>query len=98
MQPGRPTPAPDDNAETEPEPSHDVCMKKRFMSTPLPGTDRRLPYWVVWLVALVVSFILGWGLSNGWGSSHWGPVAAWFSGALTAGAVSVSLWQAFEAK
>lgn len=33
-----------------------------------------------------------------WGSSQWGPAAAWVGALLTATAISVSLWQAFEAK
>ncbi|MGF0248590.1 hypothetical protein ACQR36_29845 [Rhodococcus erythropolis] len=35
---------------------------------------------------------------DSWGAVQWGPVAAWFSGVLTAIAVAVSLWQANEAK
>jgi len=64
----------------------------------VPWIDLQIPYWCIWLAALLLGVLLGWSFSDGWGATQWGPLAAWFGGILTAIAVSVSLWQASTAK
>ncbi|MGW5074035.1 hypothetical protein [Rhodococcus sp. NPDC004095] len=55
--------------------------------------------WVAGIVGVVVIGVFAVvGLVSGWGVGQFGPLAAWVSGALTLAAVSVSLWQANEAK
>lgn len=48
--------------------------------------------------AMVVAFIVGFGIAAGWGSSQWGPLSAWVASALTLSAVSIALWQAFRSQ
>ena len=45
------------------------------------------------VVLLFLGLIAGHGLNVGWGASQWGPLSAWVSGILTAGAVTVALVQ-----
>lgn len=75
-------------------------QKPRLLDCKLhvPWIDLRIPYWCIWLAALLLGVLLGWSFSDGWGATQWGPLAAWFGGILTAIAVSVSLWQASTAK
>ncbi|ORI20004.1 hypothetical protein BJD99_00320 [Rhodococcus sp. 1163] len=52
----------------------------------------------VLLVSLIALGIIGNYYDQGWNASQWGPVAAWFGGMLTAGAVTLSLYQSRAAK
>jgi len=60
---------------------------------PFPGFETRFWYWPLWIVGLAFGLLLGWGCTHGWGSAQWGPLSGWFSGVLTATAVTVSLYQ-----
>ncbi|SNT46620.1 hypothetical protein [Rhodococcoides kyotonense] len=52
----------------------------------------------VLILSLIVLSIIGNYYDQGWSAEQWGPVAAWFGGLLTAGAVTLSLYQSREAK
>jgi hypothetical protein len=63
--------------------------------------DRRRLSWVIVIGivgALALVFFLGAGLRQHWGGVQWGPVASWFSGALTLAAVVIALRQASNAQ
>ncbi|WP_218747441.1 hypothetical protein [Rhodococcus sp. FH8] len=62
-------------------------------SFPIPGLDVRIWYWPLGVAALVLGLLVGWGFAHDWGSSQWGSLSGWFSGLLTASAVTVSLYQ-----
>ncbi|BCF86657.1 hypothetical protein RQCS_62020 (plasmid) [Rhodococcus qingshengii] len=78
--------------------SHDQKPKLLNWKLYIPSIDLRIPYWCIWIVGLFVGLLLGWSFSHSWGASQWGPVAAWFGGILTATAVTISMWQALDAK
>ncbi|NIL88102.1 hypothetical protein RhoFasSB10_00380 [Rhodococcus fascians] len=52
----------------------------------------------VLLISLISLWIIGHFWDDGWKAEQWGPVAAWFGGMLTAGAVTLSLYQSRAAK
>lgn len=68
-------------------------VKFLHCSVRVPWTNRRIPYWPIWIVSLIVGYILGSVFDPDWSAIQWGTVAAWISGLLTVGAITASLRQ-----
>ncbi|MDI9934719.1 hypothetical protein QM806_04520 [Rhodococcus sp. IEGM 1351] len=70
----------------------------------LPNRPATIGYWLAFALAGLLGIAFGWrtnevtAFTDDWTSAQWGPAAAWVAGFLTFGAVSVSLWQALEAR
>lgn len=64
----------------------------------LPGTNLRLPLWVVAAILLINGAIIGWGVRAGWAADAWSSYGTWVAGFATLAAVGVALWQTKKAQ
>ncbi len=64
----------------------------------LPGTNLRIPLWVVVAILLINGAIIGWGVRAGWAADAWSSYGTWVAGFATLAAVGVALWQTKKAQ
>ncbi|MBY4111111.1 hypothetical protein HQO82_19305 [Rhodococcus fascians] len=84
-------------AKTSSKPAEKLRMHERVVAK-LSASMGFCVFCAVLLVSLIALWIIGNYYDAGWAAEQWGPVAAWFGGMLTAGAVTLSLYQSREAR
>lgn len=87
----------DAQVSTDDKPGKKLRLHERVVAK-LSASMGFCVFCAVLLISLIALWIIGHFWDDGWKAEQWGPVAAWFGGMLTAGAVTLSLYQSRAAK